>query len=83
MVPLPDRVPVVVKPAVRLKVAPEATLIVPDWVKLDESIASVPAYALIVPVLTNGEVMLCDVAYVLLSVPALLNVPAVPVIMGA
>ena len=50
MVPLPDKVPVLVKPLVLLKVAPPATAIVPDWVKAPLTL-SVPLLALMVPLL--------------------------------
>src|SRR3989338_337188 len=78
-VPAPDNVPALVKPAVLLNVAPDATLIVPDCVSALVML-SVPLLTLTTPVAwllntgVNGELMTV-VLSVLRNSPALLKVP--------
>ena len=80
IVPTPAKVPVIEleNPPAFENVAPAATSMRPDWVSAPAT-ASVPLLTLTMPVLLR-LVIVCAVAVVLVSVPALLKVPPAPVI---
>ena len=78
IVPLPDRVPVLVNPAVLVKVAPFATSMVPLLVKVVGLSVIVPAVTLSVPVLVKGAALLKVKPWpvvLAMIVPALTRVP--------